>query len=132
MRLVYIWHQPGGVPNFAKNMVWSTIQLGLAILCACLPTLNPILAVIAKPITMLKSWTSSLISTSRSKNNGSNGHSNIQNEGTYRGFNGGGHPEIFHANSSKIRANSKASSDDSYDDTYPMQGIKVHRRVEVV
>lgn len=37
-------------------MMWSTLQLGFAITCACLPTLSPLLPAISKPFCYIRSW----------------------------------------------------------------------------
>ncbi|KAF2463869.1 uncharacterized protein BDR25DRAFT_319609 [Lindgomyces ingoldianus] len=46
VRLRYIWVLPhvDTSMNVAMVMIWSTVQLGLAIICCCLPTYGPVFA----------------------------------------------------------------------------------------
>lgn len=46
-------------------MVWSTVQLGIAITDACLPTLGPILFTISKQLSQVRSWGSTIWSRFR-------------------------------------------------------------------
>lgn len=46
--------------DYAASMMWSTMQLGIAITCACLPTLAPLLPTIRKPFVYLSSWHTSV------------------------------------------------------------------------
>ncbi|KAM4065404.1 hypothetical protein HRG_004277 [Hirsutella rhossiliensis] len=72
VRLSMIWHPPDvdkGV-DFSPTMMWSTIQLGLAIICACLPTLGPLLPTISTPFEYIGSWTASLWSRSSPNSSG--------------------------------------------------------------
>ncbi|KAI1341942.1 hypothetical protein F5Y15DRAFT_352249 [Xylariaceae sp. FL0016] len=52
VRLSAIWRLPNVTANydFPMTMMWSTIQLGTAIVCACLPTLGRLLSFITKPL----------------------------------------------------------------------------------
>ncbi|KAK6065011.1 integral membrane protein [Seiridium cupressi] len=52
VRLSAIWRPPNVDANydFPMTMMWSTIQLGTAIVCACLPTLGRLLSFLAKPV----------------------------------------------------------------------------------
>ncbi|KAK8915434.1 Satratoxin biosynthesis SC1 cluster protein 4 [Metarhizium anisopliae] len=62
-----IWNQSGSLFLFSEVMMWSTLQLGLAITCSCLPTLNPIFTGVIKSFVYLGSWTASLWSHSKSQ-----------------------------------------------------------------
>lgn len=65
VRLTQIWefHDPMmshiRALNFPNTLMWSTLQLGLAITCAGLPTLAPILRAITKPWSYIQSWSAS-------------------------------------------------------------------------
>lgn len=43
-------------------MLWSTLQLGFAIICACLPTLGPCFLAITGPLLLFTNWSTSLFS----------------------------------------------------------------------
>ncbi|KAK5988694.1 Wortmanamides biosynthesis cluster C-like protein [Cladobotryum mycophilum] len=72
IRLTAIWNPPDVDKNFNFSgiMMWSTLQMGIAITCACLPTLGPLLAVNTKVFLYLASWTTSLWSRSGSQSGG--------------------------------------------------------------
>ncbi|KAI1387739.1 uncharacterized protein F4822DRAFT_291326 [Hypoxylon trugodes] len=42
--------------DFPSIMLWSTLQLGAAILCSCLPTFKPLLPALNKPIVHFRTW----------------------------------------------------------------------------
>lgn len=44
-------------------MNWSTIELGSAIVCACLPTYGPLIRIIAESFESLQTWCTSKLST---------------------------------------------------------------------
>ncbi|KAI1371050.1 hypothetical protein F4677DRAFT_321439 [Hypoxylon crocopeplum] len=55
IRLTFIWHPDNpDFTNIAGTEVMSSIQLGTAILCACLPTYGPMLNVFRKGINKIK------------------------------------------------------------------------------
>ncbi|KAI8962289.1 hypothetical protein F5Y11DRAFT_323059 [Daldinia sp. FL1419] len=58
VRLSAIWHPPNLMANFnfPSTCAWSTIQLGLAIICSCLPTFGPLLPILSKPFPSMRSW----------------------------------------------------------------------------
>lgn len=51
--------------KYSAAMMWSTLQMGIAITCACLPTLGPVLPSISKQFTHFRNWSSILWSRSR-------------------------------------------------------------------
>lgn len=51
--------------TFSEVYMWSTLQGGMAITCACLPTLAPVLPIIVRPFTYIKSWSASIWSRSK-------------------------------------------------------------------
>lgn len=46
--------------------MWSTLQMGITITCACLPTLAPVIPVVAKQLSLVRSRTATVWSRSRS------------------------------------------------------------------
>lgn len=48
-------------------MLWSTLQLGIAITCACLPTMGPVLLGVTKQLSQIRSWGSTIWSKSRTR-----------------------------------------------------------------
>lgn len=62
-------------------MMWSTLQMGITITCACLPTLAPIIPAIAKQFSQARSWTSIIWTRSRTRaSSGNNGYKISQDE----------------------------------------------------
>lgn len=53
MTEVYDARHPSREVNFSPAMMWSTIQLGMAIVCSCLPALGPLLRSAKKPLSYL-------------------------------------------------------------------------------
>ncbi|KAH9866809.1 hypothetical protein J1614_008502 [Plenodomus biglobosus] len=53
MIAVYDARDPSKQVDFTSAMLWSTIQLGMAILCSCLPALGPLLRSANKPFSYL-------------------------------------------------------------------------------
>lgn len=51
--------------KYSAAMMWSTLQMGIAITCACLPTLGPVLPSISKQFTHVRNWSATLWSRSR-------------------------------------------------------------------
>ncbi|KAI0844178.1 hypothetical protein F5Y00DRAFT_256200 [Daldinia vernicosa] len=62
IRLTAIWNPPDIIQgfNFSFTFIWSTVQLGLAIVCSCLPTFGPLLPLLSKPFPSIRSWYESL------------------------------------------------------------------------
>ncbi|KAI0509532.1 hypothetical protein F5B22DRAFT_616627 [Xylaria bambusicola] len=57
VRLTAIWNPPDiftGL-NFGATYIWSTAQLGVAIITSCLPTFGPLLSFFAKPVPYIRS-----------------------------------------------------------------------------
>lgn len=63
-------------------MNWSTIELGFAIICACLPTYGPLLVEMAKISHSLRSWQLSLFESLRGSRGASVGSRNKTVSGT--------------------------------------------------
>ncbi|KAK2763260.1 hypothetical protein FQN54_009896 [Arachnomyces sp. PD_36] len=85
MRLTYIWI-PGHTeaPNLPLVMVWSTIQLGIAILCSCLPTYAPLFRK-AKPAlrTLTATFQNSSQKSSSRGTRGSTSNGTVTNSSSY-------------------------------------------------
>ncbi|KAI3324739.1 hypothetical protein HD806DRAFT_543373 [Xylariaceae sp. AK1471] len=62
LRLTAIWNPPNIIQSldFGRTYVWSTLQLGIAIITSCLPTFGALLQVISKPVPYIRSWYESL------------------------------------------------------------------------
>ncbi|KAI0021285.1 hypothetical protein F4780DRAFT_297052 [Xylariomycetidae sp. FL0641] len=62
LRITAIWHPSNLFLNFdfAFCLVWATLELGLAIVCSCLPFYGPLVSAITKPMPYIRSWYSSL------------------------------------------------------------------------
>ncbi|KAI0554698.1 hypothetical protein F4679DRAFT_524598 [Xylaria curta] len=62
VRLTAIWHPPNIFRDFdfGGTYLWSSLQLGVAIITSCLPTFGPLLPLLAKPIPYIRSWYESL------------------------------------------------------------------------
>ncbi|KAI0096625.1 hypothetical protein GGR51DRAFT_567124 [Nemania sp. FL0031] len=62
IRLTAIWHPPDIFRdfNFGGTYLWSTLQLGVAIITSCLPTFGPLLPLLSTPIPYIRSWYRSL------------------------------------------------------------------------
>lgn len=73
IRLTAIWHPPHIFRdfNFGGTFLWSTMQLGVAIIVSCLPTFVPLLPLFSKPITYIRAWYNSLRSSPSSAEPGS-------------------------------------------------------------
>ncbi|KAI1420424.1 hypothetical protein F5Y12DRAFT_791635 [Xylaria sp. FL1777] len=63
LRLVAICNPPNIFAgfDFGATYVWSTLQLGVAIITSCLPTFGPLLSFFSKSIPYLRGWYDSLI-----------------------------------------------------------------------
>ncbi|KAI8949430.1 hypothetical protein F4801DRAFT_603257 [Xylaria longipes] len=62
VRLTAIWRPPNIFQDFdfGGTYLWSSLQLGVAIITSCLPTFGPLLPLLAKPIPYIRSWYESL------------------------------------------------------------------------
>ncbi|KAI0427178.1 hypothetical protein F5Y09DRAFT_317024 [Xylaria sp. FL1042] len=62
LRLKAIWNPPDIFTrfDFGATYVWSTLQLGVAIITSCLPTFGPLLGFFARSIPYIRSWYGSL------------------------------------------------------------------------
>ena len=59
------------VPSYSQAALWCTIELGVSLICACLPTYGPLLPKSLGISAMFKSWYSSLFNVTRSKTSNS-------------------------------------------------------------
>ncbi|KAI3318235.1 hypothetical protein HD806DRAFT_512286 [Xylariaceae sp. AK1471] len=66
LRIIAIWHPPDIVLHFdfGRTYSFSGLQLGLAIITSCLPTLGPLLVFLSRPMSYVSSWYRSLVSFS--------------------------------------------------------------------
>ncbi|KAL8855885.1 MAG: hypothetical protein Q9178_007505 [Gyalolechia marmorata] len=65
-RMAYVFDPRTGAPrNLPAMLDWSTIQLGSAIACACLPTYGPLVPMATDMLSGLLSWSSSKLYTLR-------------------------------------------------------------------
>ncbi|KAI1468737.1 uncharacterized protein F4812DRAFT_424513 [Daldinia caldariorum] len=83
IRITAIWNPPDILTNFdfSFTFVWSTVQLGLAIICSCLPTFGPLLPILTKSFPSIQSWYASLkmrISNSSGMNKSSKASSSAE------------------------------------------------------
>lgn len=72
LHILYATMVNASLVDVANVMVWSTVQLGLAIICCCLPTCGPVFALGGSLVHRFKSLYSSL---TRSKATTSSGYS---------------------------------------------------------
>ncbi|RWA07919.1 hypothetical protein EKO27_g7184 [Xylaria grammica] len=72
IRLKAIWNPPNIFAgfDFGATFVWSTLQLGVAIITSCLPTFGPLLIFFSKPIPYIRSWYESLRSRQSASHSG--------------------------------------------------------------
>lgn len=121
--------------------MWSTIELGFAITCACLPTLAPILPSIVGQWSHLRSWTASIwySSTKTSTGSGSRGYKVPDNyelsHETMRGAPSGQNTQgasFYGSSQSWARGSSGRWTTDNGHGPLPSTGIMVDRNVEVV
>ena len=61
------WAHQRTVPSYSRSALWCTIELGVSLICACLPTYRPLLPKSLGISDTFKSWCSSLFNTTRSK-----------------------------------------------------------------
>jgi hypothetical protein len=105
------------------TFVWATVQMGMAILCSCMPTYGPLLPVLAKPF----KWVFGSVTTrmGRSRNTTMNRY----------GKDSDGRPWIrVEGPQPNISANSWSHRNVSSEEEVqlqPMKGIQVNRTVEV-
>ncbi|CAH0021167.1 unnamed protein product [Clonostachys rhizophaga] len=133
VRLTAIWNPPDVMANFdtAKGMLWSTLQVGMAIVCACLPTFGPIFSGKSKFGSHAKSWYGSL----RDKRTQNSGYKMSDNQSS------NGRPWAddeyrFHASS---RGGWRAQDDNAHEtdsdhiplDPLPQKGIRVRKDIDV-
>lgn len=120
--------------SLLPGMDWSTIELGVAIIAACLPTLRALLPGGSLVPASIRSWYASLINTKRgSQDSNSKGLS----EGTYGTHSSSHYMQFDHEGSDTAHlTNAKGGSkaDDRYglERPIPMNAISVRDTVEVV
>ena len=120
--------------SLPPGMDWSTIELGVAIIAACLPTLRALLPGGSLVPASVRSWYASLINTKRgSQDSNSKGLS----ERTYGTYSSSHYMQFDHEGSDTAHlTNAKGGSraDDRYglERPIPMNAISVKDTVEVV
>uniref|UniRef100_A0A8H7NCK8 Rhodopsin domain-containing protein n=1 Tax=Bionectria ochroleuca TaxID=29856 RepID=A0A8H7NCK8_BIOOC len=133
VRLTAIWNPPDVMANFdtAKGMLWSTLQVGMAIVCACLPTFGPIFSGKSKFGSHAKSWYGSL----RDKRTQNSGYKISDNQSS-NGRPWADDENRFHASS---RGGWRAQDDNAHEtdsdhiplDPLPQKGIRVRKDIDV-
>ncbi|KAK7217912.1 hypothetical protein V2G26_005915 [Clonostachys chloroleuca] len=134
VRLTVIWQPPDVLLNFnaAKTLLWSTIQLGTAIICACLPTLGPLFSGSANLSSGSRSWYGSM----RNRNNASNGYkmSDHQSANHGRPWVDNTTEERYHSSAAGWATHENDTSGDSDHvplDPLPAKQIRVQRDIHV-
>ncbi|VUC24323.1 unnamed protein product [Clonostachys rosea] len=133
VRLTAIWNPPDILANFdtAKGMLWSTLQVGMTIVCACLPTFGPIFSGKSKFGSHAKSWHGSL----RDKRTQNSGYKMSDNQSS-NGQPWADDENRFHASS---RDGWRAQDDNAHEtdsdhiplDPLPQKGIRVRKDIDV-
>ncbi|CAI6101391.1 unnamed protein product [Clonostachys chloroleuca] len=131
-RLTAIWNPPDVMANFdtAKGMLWSKLQVGMAIVCACLPTFSPIFFGKSKFGSHAKSWYGSL----RDKRTQNSGYKMSDNQSS-NGRPWADDENRFHASS---RGGWRAQDDNAHEtdsdhiplDPLPQKGIRVRKDID--
>lgn len=75
LRMVYSFNpkEPKTVPSYSRGILWSTVELGVALICACLPTYLPLVPKSFGLSSTVRSWYNSLLSVMRSRPRGFRG-----------------------------------------------------------
>ncbi|KAI6081657.1 hypothetical protein F4821DRAFT_23082 [Hypoxylon rubiginosum] len=55
LRLTAIWVPPYIRGDFSRTFLWSTMQLGIAIICSCLPTYGPLISSLSRSLPSIRS-----------------------------------------------------------------------------
>ncbi|CAG9941485.1 unnamed protein product [Clonostachys rosea f. rosea IK726] len=130
VRVTHIWRPPNVAANFdtSKTILWSTIQMGMAIICACLPTLGHLIKS-SKLSSKARTWYGSL--RDRQGSSGYQISSNRSNTG--RPWEGDGN-DRFHAAAGKAwdkLPNDGSESDHIPLDPLPPKQIRVQKDIQV-
>lgn len=118
------------VPSFSQGILWSTIELGVALICACLPTYRPLLTHSLGMLNVVKSWFSPLLDISRTGSYKSSKGLSSSNNSAYARFDRHGLDSIDKAHLTEARA-VKHVDGDNQSNSYPLNAISVQSRIEV-
>ena len=121
------------VRSFSLGMVWSTVELGTAIICGCLPTYRPLLHDSKLPAPV-RAWFVSAIHSARGLRSKSTGQSSSQktygDSGSgYKKFHDDAHSDDVHSQDTEEGGWTKGAEDGP---AHPLKAITVERRVEIV
>lgn len=111
------------VPSYSKGILWSTIELGIAIICGNLPTYRPLLRSDNSFWPALTSWVSSLRGTM-------NSGSAYSSKGYKSGPSSNKSDQDDEENLTTVSRSGKGY-DSRMPPTYPMNSISVENRIEV-
>ena len=115
------------------DLIWATIENGLAIICACLPTYRPLLTTSQAFLVSVNSWYSSLLSRgSQSKASGFTETEHVSDNQSRKRYNqiaDGTQDNLYLA---KAVGGSGAGEEFGDGKDYPLGAIKVKSTTEVV
>ncbi len=117
------------------DLTWATIENGLAIICACLPTFRPLLSGNTLVASTLNSWYNSLLSTSRGSQSKQSGHTaSVHNDDRrqlkrYNQIEDGTQDDIHLTN---LVGGSRTGDDSVAGKDFSLNSIKVKHITEVV
>lgn len=120
------------VPDPGKATLWTTVQTGTAIICACLPIYRPLFSQPHVLSTKFKSWNSSLRNRSQSRKSKTNApSSNPSNANAFdrrdNGWKGSSETPLVDAKSTTL-----CPASDEVELSYPMNAIAVETRIDIV
>ena len=118
------------VPSYSRAILWSTIELGVALICACLPTYRPLLPKTFGLPSTVRGWYTSLLSVTRSR-----GSTKATSNNDLSGYNKFDHRESFSMDKVHLTqaiGGNKSRQNDELGNSCPLHGIAVESRVEVV
>ncbi|KAI1656993.1 hypothetical protein F4813DRAFT_362584 [Daldinia decipiens] len=118
VRLTAIYPLPDPTKNFDFSVLilWGEIQSGVAILCACLPTLGPLFSDDSKAIRAVRNW-HGLSAANSTRTRGVSGN---QSRGPHPNTPVHGWPEVEDPQASR----SWIRVDESISDTFPLKPVK--------
>ena len=120
------------VPSYPRATLWSTIELGTAIICACLPTYRPLLAEGFVASNIIKSWYSSLLDATGSKSRGSSKVSSNHGKSAFVRIDRHGLDSVDEDHLTEAVRGPEAGNEPHKSNSYPMNVISVQSRIEVV
>lgn len=124
---VNVWLVPS-VPNATS---WSTVELGIAIICACLPTYRKLLPSKYVFLVTVQSWYNSLLGTVRTTRTGeSGGNASFAGHSNYSRF--GGNEEDNSTDRERLTKAVRGRDGGHRGTPVPLNVISVEHRVDVV